>query len=47
MARKDVFDAAILPKPAEPVCQKMPAFAARALHNDHPVLVGSLAERLG
>ncbi len=47
VARKDVFDAAILAKPAEPVRQKVPAFAAWALHDDHPMLIGSLAERLG
>ena len=47
MACEDVLDAAILAKPAEPVCQKMPALAARALHDDHPVLIGSLAEGLG
>ena len=47
MACQSLFDAAILAKPAQPVCQQMPPLAVGALYNDHTILIGLLAEGLG
>ena len=47
MACQSIFDAGILAKPAQPVCQKVSPLAARALHNDHTIFIGLLAEGLG
>lgn len=47
MACQSIFDAGILAKPAQPVCQKVSPLAAWALHNDHTIFIGLLAEGLG
>ena len=47
MACQSIFNAGILAKPAQSVCQEVSPLAARALHNDHTILIGLSAEGLG